>query len=253
MMNIYYIARKELREYFMSVMGYVFLTMLLFLTGLFFWLLVTSYAEYSSQVAGSPMAGQLPNLTDAVLGGLFENMGVFFLFVNPLMAMRLFAEERRNRTLEFLLTSPVSSGEIVVGKFAGSVAFFAVYLLLTIQFPLVLSKLGTVDPGPVLTAYLGALLLGAACVAIGMLASSFTQHQLVAGILAFTMSLVLWVISLAGSGPSSDEVWNYLSILEQYQGFTRGYLKLEGGVYYLSLIVLCLFAAVQRLETLRRQ
>jgi len=253
MMNIYYIARKELREYVSSVMGYVFLTMLLFLTGLFFWLLVTSYAEYSSQVAGSPMAGELPDLTDAVLGGLFENMGVFFLFVNPLMAMRLVAEERRNRTLEFLLTAPVSSGEIVLGKFFGSVAFFVVYLVLTVQFPVVLARLGSVDPGPVITAYLGALLLGAACIAIGLLASSFTQHQLVAGILAFTFSLVLWVISLAGSGPGSEGIWSYLSILEQFQGFTKGYVKLEGAVYYVSLIVFCLFAAVQRIETLRRQ
>lgn len=253
MMNIYYIARKELREYFTSVLGYVFLTMLLFLTGLFYWFAISAYAQGSEQLAANPSLGELPNLTEFVIGGLFESMGVFFLLVNPLVAMRLLAEERRNRTLELLLTSPVSSTEIVLGKFFGAVAFFSVFLIATLNFPLILAKLGTVDPGPIWTAYLGALLLGSACLAIGLLASSLTQHQLVAAVVAFTISLTLWVVSWVGSGGTHGEFWNYISILEQYQGFTKGTLKLESVVYYLSLIVVSLFATLQRLESLRRQ
>jgi ABC-2 type transport system permease protein len=207
--------------------------------------------------SGMMGGGDLPALSVVVVGWLYESMGVVFLFIVPLLSMRLLAEERRNRTLELLLTSPVSSTEIVVGKFLGSLAFFAAFLVLSATVPILLHRIAGLDPGVVGTTYLGALLFGGACLAIGLFTSSLTQHQLVAAVLSITLSLVLWLASMmVGPGESvsiASQIFSYLSILEHYQAFTGGNLKLEGIVYFLSLITFFLFATVQRLETLRHQ
>jgi ABC-2 type transport system permease protein len=254
MSHVFHIASKELREYFNSVLGWVSLTLLVFITGVFYWIFVSAYATESERAAANPMA-ELPSLNEVVIGTLFSNIAVIFLFVVPLITMRLLAEERRNHTLEFLMTAPVSSGEIVVGKFLGSLGFLVVALALTAHYPIMLFKLGNPDLGPVLTAYLGALLLGGTFVALGLLASSFTQHQLVAGIIGFVVSLLMWVIGWFGNllETGGGSLLTYLSFSENYDSFVKGFVKLESVVYFLSCMVFFLFATQQRLETMRRQ
>jgi ABC-2 type transport system permease protein len=248
---VYHIARKELRSYFASVSGYIFLTVLLLLSGFFFQQIFLYYAEISQQMAADPSAmEQAPTMTEFVLGNMLSNLAVVILIMTPFMTMRLVAEERRQHTLELLMTSPVGSLEIVLGKFFGALAFYAVALILTFHYPGFLLAYGSPDIGPMATGYLGMLLFGASCISFGLLASSLTQHQLVAGAVSFGFALFMWII---GWGANPGDVRHYLALTEHYDGFTKGFLRLESVTYYLSFIVFFLFATQQRLETMRRQ
>ncbi len=250
MIQILHIARKEFREYFTSIVGYIFLTLVVFITGFFFWTILSYYASLTEQMAANPTMGEVPSLTEFVLGNMFSNLAVIVLIVTPFVTMRLIAEERRQHTLELLMTAPVSSGEIVVGKFLGAFAFYGVALILTLHYPGTLLMLGSPDVGPMLTGYLGALLFGGACISFGLLASSLTQHQLVAGVVSFGFALFMWII---GWGSEGAGIRQYLSLTEHYDGFVKGFIKLESIIYYLSFIVFFLFATQQRIETMRRQ
>lgn len=253
MSGIFTIAWKELKDYFNSVIGYAILTLLLFITGGFFWALLQSYAQMSEQSAGNPMMGDLPPLTEVVIGYLFSNMSIILVLAAPLLTMRLMAEEQRNRTLELLMTAPVSSLEIVLGKFFGSMGFMTIALLLTLHYPILLFQVGNPDIGPILTSYLGALLLSGVLVSLGLLASSLTQHQLVAGVISFGSGLTLMVILGWLVGENGGPIWKFLTLTEHYDSFTKGLIKLESVTYFVSLIVFFLFATLQRIETMRRQ
>lgn len=253
MSGIVHIAWKELKDYYNSTIGYAILTLMLFITGGFYWALLSSYAQMSEQAAGNPMLGELPSLTEVVMGYLFSNLSIIFVLVAPLITMRLIAEERRNHTLELLMTAPVSSSEIVLGKFLGSLGFMVSALVLTLHYPIFLYQVGTPDFGPILTGYLGAVLLSGLFVSLGLLASSLTQHQLIAGMLSFGVGLTMMVILGWIAGENGGPFWKYLSLTEHYDGFTKGLVKLDATVYFVSLITFFLFATQQKLETMRRQ
>lgn len=253
MSGIFTIAWKEMKDYFNSAIGYTILTLLLFITGSFYWTLLQTYAQMAEQSAANPMMGEMPALTEVVIGYLFSNFSIIFVLVAPLITMRLLAEERRNHTLQLLMTAPVSSFEIVLGKFLGSMGFMTVALLLTLHFPILLYQVASPDLGPILASYLGALLLAGVLVSLGLLASSFTQHQLVAGILSFGAGLTLMVLMGWLGGDNAGPVTKFLSLTEHYDSFTKGLIKLESVTYFVSLIVFFLFATQQRIETMRRQ
>ncbi len=248
MIQVYHIARKEFRDYFTSTIGYVFLTLILFVTGFSFYGAFQYYAQISSQQAMNPMMGTLPSFTEVVFGSVIHLFAVIALFISPMLTMRLIAEERRQHTLELLMTSPVSSGEIVLGKFLGSFGFFTVSLVLTLHYPILMSQIGSPDLGPIATSYLGTLLVGGACIAVGLLVSSMTRHQIAAAAAAFILLLVMWIIDWV-----DVDFLSKLSLSKQYEGFVEGYVRSESIVYFLSVIVFFLFATQQRLEAMRRQ
>lgn len=252
-MGMFTIAWKELRDYFNSVIGYAILTLLLFVIGGFYWLLLQDYAQMSAQAAGNPMMGQLPPLTERVIGELFSTLSIILVFAAPLLTMRLLAEERRNHTLELLMTAPVSSLEIVLGKFLGSWGFMVVALALTAHYPVLLFQVGSPDVGPILTCYVGALLLSGVFVALGLMTSAFTQHQLVSGMVSFGAELFLLVIMGWLVGEDAGPLAKFFPLTDHYDGFTKGLIKLESVTYLVSLIVFFLFTTQQRIETMRRQ
>ncbi|GIW12536.1 MAG: hypothetical protein KatS3mg061_3593 [Dehalococcoidia bacterium] len=227
-MKVFTIAGKELRSYFASPLAYVVTAGFLVITGIFFALSVILTSEASLRFA-------------------LDNFRVIFLFITPLITMRLLAEEQATGTIELVLTSPVRDWELVVGKFLGALALFGVMLGLTLYYPVLLFLYGKPDPGPIVSGYLGLLLLGAGFIALGLLTSALTKNQIVAAVLAFAVLLLLWLASPIGdvfSGPARD-ILRYLSALDHYSDFSRGVIDTRDVVYYLSLAVAGLFATVQ--------
>ncbi|MBI4492429.1 MAG: ABC transporter permease subunit [Chloroflexi bacterium] len=234
MTNTLAIAQRELKTYFVSPIAYVVATLFLVMAGYLF-----SAILYSTQ--------------EATLRYLLGNVSVIFLFITPALSMRLLAEEQRSGTIELLLTNPVRDVELVLGKYLASVLMLLATLAPTLYYPLVLSLYGSPDQGPLLSGYLGVALLGAAFLAVGLLASSLTQNQIVAAVLTFGVLLLLWLSdALTGivRGPVGD-LARYLSVNGHFNDFPRGVISTTDLIYFLSIIAACLFLTVVALQTRR--
>jgi ABC-2 type transport system permease protein len=233
--NIGTIAGKELYTYFASPIAYIVIAAFLVPSGIFFYGIL-----YSSRSAS--------------MSALFSDMAVFFLLLSPGVTMRLLAEEQRSGTLELLLTAPLREFELVLGKWLAAMGFFLVMLALTIPFPLFLLKYGSPDMGPIISGYIGLILLGGVFLAIGLLMSSLTQNQVVALALSFAILLVLWVLQFVGQSfgrGGGAVIAQYLALLPHFDGFTSGNIQLKDLVYYVSLILIALFLTVRSIETRR--
>lgn len=232
MTRVFLIAYRELKSYFCSWMAYLVIGGFLAISGFIFFVIVTGNHQASMRWS-------------------FHNMAVTLLFVCPILTMRLLAEERRSGTLEVLLTSPVTDAQVVLGKFLGAVGLLAVLVAATIHFPLILAQFGSPDPGPLFTGYLGLLLVGASFMAVGVLASSLTESQVVAGFLSFGGLLALWIIGWAASQPGSaiGHVLEQLSLLNHFDDLAKGVVDSKDIVFYLSFMAVCLFGAVRALES----
>ena len=167
--------------------------------------------------------------------------------------MRLLAEDRRSGAFELLLTSPISSGGIVVGKYLGAMGFVSVLLAGTMPCMGMVWWLGEPDPGVMLSGYLAVLLLSGSFVAVGLLASSFTRSQVVALVVGFALLLLFWVLTWAdpSSGEGMGSIIASLSMLNHLENLSRGLLHLKDIVYYASFIGFFLFATWQRVESER--
>jgi ABC-2 type transport system permease protein len=237
MKNIAAILTKELYTYFVSPIAYFVIFIFIAVTGFLFstMFFYASGAEQSSNF---------------VMEILFGNMSVILLFFAPAMTMKLFAEERKSGTIELLLTSPITDVEAVLGKFFASWALLIIMLLLTLLFPLLMTSFGEPDIGPIVSGYLGLLLIGSSFLSLGVLISSMSKNQIVAALTSFGILLLLWVIgSLSNRGGQFGKVFGYLSLIEHFEDFARGVVSLKHLVYYLSFTVVCLFATVKSVES----
>jgi ABC-2 type transport system permease protein len=228
------IARRELDAFFVSPIAYIVIAAFLVISGYLF-----SVILILSQQAD--------------LQGVFSNVNVLLLFIAPLITMRLLADEQRNGTIELLLTAPVRDWEVVLGKFLAALGLFGVILVLTMIYPIILWVLGgSPDLGPILSGYLGMLLIGGATLSIGTLASALTENQIVAAVVAFAILLLLWLIGAAGNViTGAAEVFRALALPSHFSDFARGAINLEDVVYYLSIIIGALFIATRVLEARR--
>jgi ABC-2 type transport system permease protein len=180
---------------------------------------------------------------------LFLQIFVLFLLMVPIITMRLVAEERRLRTLEILLTSPLSEVSVILAKFLASVSLIAVMLLLSYTYALALAVLGAPDWGPIYSGYVGLFLLGMALVAIGLMTSSMVSNQIIAALLSLSIFLLLWIIDHLGwllPDPFNAFVVN-LSLLVHFRPFATGSLFLSDAGYFLSVTLLGLFISVRAL------
>jgi ABC-2 type transport system permease protein len=213
--------------------------------------LAGSQAVRMMQIQGT--AAQL-NLNDLVFRPTFGSMAIVLLLVLPLLTMRLFAEERKLRTFELLMTSPIGINEIVFGKFLGAYVIFLGLLGLTGLVPLVLSMYSSFDWNPILTGYLGLALLGALFVAAGVLASALTENQIVAAFLSFGLLLLVWLLgglgAILGDTPLGN-MFSYLSFFEHFDRLVRGLIDTKDLVYFLCGLVLLLFLAHRVVESQR--
>jgi ABC-2 type transport system permease protein len=228
------IARRELEAYFVSPIAYIVTAAFLVISGYLFSLILIDLHQASLEI-------------------LFANIIVTLLFITPLLTMRLLADEQRMGTLEVLMTAPVRDWEVVVGKFLAALGLFGVMLLFTLSYPFLIWRFGgSPDPGPIISGYLGLLLIAGAMLAIGTLTSTMTSNQMVAAVLCFGILLMLWLVDAASRvAPSLAGLLTELSLRERYLDFARGAINLEDVVYYLSLVAGALFIATRVLESRR--
>ena len=261
MRNTFAIAGKEARVYLTTWTSYVLFGAFLLITAFFFQRLVIEFQFRAMQFMQMQAQGMMEqmNLTDWVMGPLFMNVTVFFLFMLPILTMRLISEERRSKTLELLMTSPVRPIEIVLGKYLSGLLIMTMMLTLTLVFPLLLHTYGgggaesPVDWHSVGVGYFGMFLLGAAFVSVGLFASSVSESQIVAVIVGFAVLLMFYVIGLAARGQEGfwQQFFQYLSINTHLEAFVRGVVRVPDVVYYLSLVFVGLFLTHQVVEAQR--
>jgi ABC-2 type transport system permease protein len=246
------IARREVEAYFGGPLGWIVLSAWVIVSGVFFVLMLIGYLEASAQ-SFSPYGGGDVNLNEYIVQPFFGNMGVIAMLAMPAVTMRLLAEDRAKRSLELLLTSPISSLQIVLGKFLGGLGFCGVLMLGMSSVPLVLYQLGEPDSGIFLANVGSFTLLMATYVAVGLFCSALTENQIVAAVVAFGINIVVWIVGWAGQSADGaiKTVLEYLSMLTHLENLGKGLVHAEDLVYFVSFIVFFLFATTQRVEALR--
>jgi ABC-2 type transport system permease protein len=253
MSSFWPIFKKELRSYFVSPIAYVVMVMFLAIAGYFFYSSFAFFNFIGFQAMSNPMMARNLNITEGVLRPLYGNLGVILLFVMPLLTMRLFAEEKKQGTIELLLTYPVRDLAVVLAKFAACLAVYTLMLALTALYPVLLVIYAQPELGPILAGYVGLFLLGAAFIALGSLASSLTENQIVAAAISFGLLLIFWVIGWSSQFASGDlgRLISRLSLLDRFDSFPKGVIDTKDVVYYLSFMVFCLFLTLRSLESHR--
>src|SRR5438067_2259186 len=253
MTNIIAIARKELRSYFASPIAYIVIGFWALLYGYFFVFILNIFVRNSMQMGQFGMGQQSMNVNQQLIRPLLQNVTIMILFVMPMVTMRTYAEEKRSGTIELLLTSPLTDFQIIMGKFLGAMALYGVMLLLTMIHIGLLFVYGRPEWKPILTAYLGLLLLGGCFISLGLLISSLTKNQIVAGMVTFAVFLLLWIITWIGSfsGPTVDQLTQYLSIIDHLDDFSKGVVDTKHLIYYLSFITFGLFLTAKSVDTER--
>ncbi len=252
-MRVWPIFKKEIRLYFTSSVAYVVFTFFLLIVGYFFYAIFVIYSLRSMQAAMNPAFARDLNVTEGVMRVLFSNTGVILLFVMPMLTMRLFAEEKKTGTIELLLTYPVRDGEVLLGKFVASLVLLLILLGFTALYPAIVAHFVQVEWGPLVSGYLGLVLLGGTFLAVGVLISSLTENQIVAAFATFAVLLGLWVIGWSADLVSGNwrVLFQYLSILEHLDNFGKGVIDTKDVVYCLTVTVFCLFLTLRSLESKR--
>ena len=230
--NIKAVAKRELSGYFASPVAYVFIVIFLLLTGFFTF-----------------MIGRLIERGEATLFWFFAWHPWLYLFLVPAVAMRLWSEERRQGTLELLLTLPITSWQAILGKFLASWLFLALSLVLTFPVMITVNYLGDPDNGVIIGGYIGSLLLAGAYLAIGCMTSAMTRNQVVSFIVSVMLCLFL---ILCGWEPVTDLLVRWapqwlvnvvaaFSVMTHFEGFQKGVLDSRNVLFFLSVIGFSLF------------
>jgi ABC-2 type transport system permease protein len=239
------LLRRELWSYFFSPLAWVVLTLFLLVQGYGFYLYV--------ELINRPDAphGQV---LQYFFGGTFLYW-LFLIFIVSVITMRLIAEERRLGTVEPLMTAPVSEGEVVVAKYLAAVLFYGFLWLPTLAYVAVLAGLlpesSALAWGPIAAGYLGTVAVGAACIAVGLLASALCRNQIVAAVLCFvvlSLFLMLGALEPFTSRPDLRALLAYVNLFQHMEDFARGIVDSRRLMLYLSVIVFCLVAAARALE-----
>ena len=252
MSNILAIAHKELKSYFSSPIAYIAIGLWALLYGYFFFAILNFFVRQSMQM--NQFGPQALNLNQQLIRPLLQNVTILILFLMPMVTMRTYSEEKRSGTMELLLTSPVTDFQIVLGKFFGALALYSVMLLVTL---LHLGALyfygGRPEWKPIVTSYLGLLLLGGCFIAVGLFISSLTKNQIVAGMVTFAVFLLLWIITWMGNffGPTGEKLTTYLSIIDHFDDFGKGVVDTTHLIYYLCFITFGLFLTAKSVDSER--
>ncbi len=252
MRNMLTIARKELKTYFTSPIAYILLAIWAVIFGFFFY---SALAFFVQRGLESEMMGRgMPmNVNEFVIRPLLMNLSVVSLFLLPMITMRLYAEEKRSGTIELLLTSPVRDLELILGKLLAAFVLYLCIMGLAFLNMLILFLYGDADWKPMLAGFLGVALMGMAFLSLGMLLSTFTRNQIIAGALTFGLCLLLWVadwVSAYSTG-TVGQVANYIALTTHLENFAKGVIDLRDIVYYLSVTFLGVFLTQRWLESLR--
>ena len=229
------IFRREMSAYFTSPTAYIYLAVFNLFAGLFFTMNNLSYAT-----------------TD--MSGLFSSMFLIFLFLIPILTMRLMSEDRKQKTDQCLLTSSVSLTGIVLGKYFAALAVFAISLLTFLLYAVILAAFSPVVWSVIFGNILGVLLLGAAFISVGIFVSSLTENQVIAAIGGFVAMMLLYIIDMLASFISNTTIQgllNRLAFYSKYYEFTTGVFNFSSILFFISTAVIFLFLTVRVLEKRR--
>ena len=240
------VVRKELTIYFSTPIFYITGFFFLLLAGYFFYTNVLYYSIISfqaAQQASNPQIAAQLNPLQMVFRPLFAVLGIILLFLVPFITMRLMAEEKRSGTAELLFTYPLTDWAVILGKFGAALLIYLILLAFTASYPLVLGLFTRLDWGPLGAGYLGLVLLGAACLSLGLFASSLTENQIVAAILTFGALLLFWILNWAANSAAGfwKDVLNYVSFFQHFENATQGILDTTDIIYYFSFAFFGMF------------
>lgn len=230
------IFKREFNSYFTSLLGYVFLTIFLLLTGAMFTLV--NIFQY-----------QTANMT--YFFASINNIAVFFL---PLLTMRLFTEDRKLKTDQLLMTAPVSVRDIVLGKFFSAVCVLLIGTAITIIYPVILMFFGELPIAETISCYIGFILLCSVILSIGAFMSSVTENQIVAAVSTYGIIIFMLLLSTLAQVISSEAVSSallWLSPIQRFSDFTLGIFDFESVIYYLTVTGLFLFFTMTVFERRR--
>ena len=253
MTPVHTLVAKELRSYFVSPVVYVVGGVFLLIIGLLAYIYIVFTGAQAIQLMQVQGQAQI-NLNDLVFRNLFSSIRFVLLIALPILTMRLFAEEKKLRTFELLMTAPIGLNEIVAGKFVSVFLLFLGLLGLTGLIPLTLALFSEFDWYPVLTGYLGVVLLGALFLSVGVLASALTENQIVAAFVSFGLLLLLWLLAGVGTllgDTATGEVISYLSFMDHYDHLVRGLVDTRDLVYFASALALMLFLTHRVVDSTR--
>ncbi len=257
--NVAAIVGKEWRHYFGSPIAWVGLFVWTLLFGIFFYFGFTFFLEQSMRVAQQGMemggGGMKLSINEYLIRPIFHNMAVVALFIAPMLTMRLFAEEKRQGTIELLATSPVTDLQVVLGKFLAAACLYLLMILAGLVNVALIWTYADSKPEwkPVVAGAVGLFLLGSCFLAMGTFVSTLTRNQIVAGILAFCLFLGMWTLGWADdptAGPVAKAV-GYLGVTTHLEDLVKGVVDLKDIVFYLSVIGFGIFLAQQSVESQR--
>lgn len=234
------IWKREVQNYFLTPIGYVFMGVFLLCGGVFFFL---------SNIASSSSS----------LETLFGNMIYLFMLVMPILTMRLLSEEKRSKSDQLLLTSPLSISQIVVGKFLAAATVLFATMAVMLVYVVIICCYSTPYAGMIVSNYLGFFLLGCCYVSIGVLMSALTENQVSAAVLTFGANLLLQIFESLSSSLTIptlgfinlNTVLSWMSLYKRYYDFTAGILSFANVLYYVSFCFVILFLAVRVIDKRR--
>ena len=234
MSHILTIGGRQFRSYFNGPVAYIVICIVMLTLGFFFWNTFFLYGRASTRE-------------------MFRWLSLILVFSLPALTMGLLAEEKRTGTIELLITMPVTEAQVILGKFLGVLGLYAVILVLTLAYPISVSTLGDLDWGPVWSGYLGLFLQGSAVLAIGLMASSWTDNQLIALFVALTLSVFFWILDkfLALLPTNAASALEWLSFDYHFQSMARGVIDLRDVVFFFSVAAFALALGFRALESRR--
>ena len=253
MKNTWIIAKRDLGSFFNSPIFYVVTTVFLVVYSYIFINILSFFSMQSIQSGQFQQMGMALNINEMVIEPSFQNMAVILLLIIPIVTMRSFAEEKKSKTFRLLLSSPVQLKEIILGKFLACMIVIMLMVFLSSYSIGFLFAIGEPDLGPILTGYLGILLMASCYVSVGVFASSLTENQIVAAVITFGFSLFMWVIGWGAQAADSatGQVLQYLSIIEHMDRFLKGMVDTSDLAYYFSFIIFGLFLCHRVLDSNR--
>jgi ABC-2 type transport system permease protein len=234
MHRMWALSRKELQLYFFAPTSYIAFAVYFLVSGFFF-------------------NGNFLSSMTVDVKPLFGTMMFIYLFIIPLLTMRLVSEELHQGTDELLLTSPASITEIIVGKYLAAVVVQGVLVGGSLIYPLLMSAFGKLDQPVMWLSYLSLFLFGSALMAVGLFASTFSANQMVSGIVAFAFMILLWMIEyMGGSSQTAGKEWlTQFSIVGRTANLQKGVVNLADLLFYATFIVVFIVLSIQLLDRKR--
>ena len=229
------IFKRDLSSYFNSAIGYIVLAVFYFFSGLYFYVFCLRYDSAS-------------------LTNVFQSMFMILLFLIPLITMRSFSEEKKQKTDQALLTAPVNLFEVVFGKFLAAFALLGICVSIFVVYTLIIAIFATPDIAVIICTIVGIMLLGGALIAIDIFISSLTESQIIAAIVSIGAGLLIYMLDSISSVVSNDfftSIVNAISFNQNYTNFTLGILNLKNLIFFISVIAIFIFLTIRVIEKKR--